>query len=700
MAKKRKLNKLNHIFVIEWLGKDWYRDDQGRITDSEGIYAGDKLNRIINESYPQVAPDVPGKKSKETLEKAFPKTYEEPREKQRSAGRQKDQTDKEAQEYKRDTQELRTNINAISGLMRENSALIRQQLSAQQRSITLLSEIANNIKSGGGSGGKGGGIGGLLGSLALGVGGLAVGGIAGYLMGGSGNNDDEEDEDPKKQPPQPQPPQQQSSAIKEAQTRGDDKEDKDYLNIDAKEILYNSDLLTFTVGELTIDAEKIVNDSKQSASGTASSSSSSSSSTSSTSSSGGNSSTGGAPAGAAGAAGAPGGAPGGGPPAAPGGGGNSGTTAAADVAPVSKPPVAGPNAPLKDVKDQNGDVIAQVPDTGAGKLVPRKTLMDTLFGQSDEEKKAMLAKTQEIEKNGPASTAMGDLGTPGMSQFKTDAPAATPAKQKTAPATRTVMVDDPKWDRHSQSRAMFEEATARENRGENSQSIYWAAEAQRKKELTASPPQIKKTVASAAKVDQAPAGSIGASSNPYGSGDPLAQVSAEREDPETLSQSGRKEDSSQRELAGDQVGARLRGDASRQRAEEERKRQGAVRMQGIDDEDSARRPGEIGELGKIQTQDKAMDAGASLVQSGARLTGRNLAKSLKGVEYGQEAAAPGAFAEPSGDSLYPEGPKNQGNSESSNPVNKDQPLAPSSTHKAFDYLFEKGKKIFNLDFGS
>ena len=693
MAKKKKLNKLNHAFVVEWLGKDWYRDDQGRITDSEGTYAGDKLNKVINDQYPQVA-DASGKKSKETLEKAFPKTYEEPREKQRSAGRQKDQTDKEAQEYKRDTQELRSNINAISSLMRENSALIRQQLATQQRSITLLSEIANNVKNSGGLGG--GKVLGLKSSLALGLGGLAVGGIAGYMMGG-GNGGDDEDEKP--QPPQQQPPQ-QSAAIQEAQKRGEDENQK-VLTVNAKEIYYNSDRLTFNVQDLMIDAEKIVNEISKGQNQQTSISAPPS-----------------APPpvespmdskkpGGAGAAGAPGGMP-------TGAGGNTTAAApapAAAVEPTNKPPVAGATdgTKLKDVKDQNGNVIAQVPDYGPGKLEPRKGLFDTLFGQSDEEKKAILAKTQDIEKNGAVSTVMGDIGMPALPQGASEPPkpAAAPitpaAKPKATATTKTIMVDDPNWDRHSQSKKMFEEATARENRGENSQSMYWAAEAQRKKELAASPPQIKKTIKVAAAAPAPTSGAIGASSNPYGEGDPLAQVSAERVDPETL---GDKpipavtaiQDANDRQNAVNAIGARFRGDANRQRAAEEAKRQDAVRMQGIDDADSARRPGEIGELGKIQQQDKAMDAGASLVESGARITPRNLARGIKGPEYGKESSASGAFAEPSGDSLYPE--QNQGNSNTPDPVDKDRPMTPSSTHRAFDYLFEKGKKVFNLDFGS
>ena len=56
MAKKRKQNKFGHAFVCEWLGKEWFRDDQGKITSDDGKYAGDAFNKLINEQYPIVAP--------------------------------------------------------------------------------------------------------------------------------------------------------------------------------------------------------------------------------------------------------------------------------------------------------------------------------------------------------------------------------------------------------------------------------------------------------------------------------------------------------------------------------------------------------------------------------------------------------------------------------------------------------------------
>jgi hypothetical protein len=76
MAKKRKQNKFGHAFVCEWLGTEWFRDDQGKITNEEGNYAGDKFNQIINEQYPIVAPveleKKPKKKAKVSTDDAKP----------------------------------------------------------------------------------------------------------------------------------------------------------------------------------------------------------------------------------------------------------------------------------------------------------------------------------------------------------------------------------------------------------------------------------------------------------------------------------------------------------------------------------------------------------------------------------------------------------------------------------------------------
>jgi hypothetical protein len=317
-------------------------------------------------------------------------------------------------------------------------------------------------------------------------------------------------------------------------------------------------------------------------------------------------------------------------------GGAGGATA------VAKPEAAGARSSggMKDVLSEAGEIIGQVPDAGESKLEKRKSWWESTFGQSDEEKKAILAKTQEIEKNGPAMTAMGDIGAPGGANAEAKAdvvPLPVPRpKNLDKPATKTIEVNDPNWDRHAVSRKMFEEATARENRGENSQSIYWAAEAQRKKELAASPPKIKKTIA--APVEKAPAGIPGAiQATGYGEGDPLAQVSAVREDPEVLSESGLKEDSAQREVAGMQVAGHLGLNKNKMAAEHEAER---LRRQGVatarmEDADNAGMYSQDTRLQQAQiektaTADNLVASGMTPAQTGRAATGRNMAGAIGG----------------------------------------------------------------------
>lgn len=217
---------------------------------------------------PLLEPFVPPapEQSKETLEEAFPETYEEPRQKKRQARKksntveQKEAAEKLASDLARDVQDLKEGLGALATLMKEDSALIRQQLTTQQRSITLLTEIAKNIAGGGGSGGlnvpsitKGFGWKGLL---AAGLGGLALGGLGGYFLNDYLSDNEEEDKtSPEDLVPDQQEQPRETANIQEAQNRGEQK--AEILNIDARELSFNSDKLSFEVNELTIDADNI-----------------------------------------------------------------------------------------------------------------------------------------------------------------------------------------------------------------------------------------------------------------------------------------------------------------------------------------------------------------------------------------------------------------------------------------------------------
>jgi len=106
--------------------------------------------------------------------------------------------------------------------------------------------------------------------------------------------------------------------------------------------------------------------------------------------------------------------------------------------------------------------------------------------------------------------AMGNVTVPGFSATgggrgdgaaevaKRKADAAKVAKPKAAPkaASRTVEIDDPNWDRHAKSRAMFQAHQEAEARGESGTSaMFFAADKQRTLELGMKAPKIKKTVA-------------------------------------------------------------------------------------------------------------------------------------------------------------------------------------------------------------
>ena len=225
MAKTPKANKAGHPFIGKAGGLNYYRNDVGQITDEDGKFVGTGYQKVLVQQFPPVEQ----KESKETLEEAFPETYAEPREKKRTTRRRKKNTD------------------------------------VEQRSITLLTEIARNI-AGGSSGGGNGGLRvpniikgfGWKGALTAGLGGLALGGIGGYLLNDYLSNDEEDAEEliPEEQGQAQQP----SAGIHEAQQRGEHKTDT--LTIEAKELQFNSSRLSFEVNNLTIDAEDIKIESK------------------------------------------------------------------------------------------------------------------------------------------------------------------------------------------------------------------------------------------------------------------------------------------------------------------------------------------------------------------------------------------------------------------------------------------------------
>jgi len=125
-------------------------------------------------------------------------------------------------------------------------------------------------------------------------------------------------------------------------------------------------------------------------------------------------------------------------------------------------------------------------------------------------------QTKTIEDEAAQFDAMGNVTVPalrhqefigsgrgdGAAEVAARKAAATPAPEKVVkpkPQTKTIEVDDPNWDRHAKSRAMFQAHQDAERRGDSGTSaMFFAADKQRQLELSMSPPKIKKTITVAA----------------------------------------------------------------------------------------------------------------------------------------------------------------------------------------------------------
>ena len=199
---------------------------------------------------------------------------------------------------KREKNETKFSINSLSGIMRENNQLIREQISLQTRSLTILSDISQAIK----GMNVGGGINlpnpggaskkrvrpGMNTRTKVGIGlgaAAAVGAGAYYMMSGDKEEEDEgtfgggrfnEESDtavptditpkPSVSPAQPSTPVQApppsstggkatTAGIAETQSRGEKL--KGNLNFDSRNLTFKTDKLVFEVGQLTIDAKSV-----------------------------------------------------------------------------------------------------------------------------------------------------------------------------------------------------------------------------------------------------------------------------------------------------------------------------------------------------------------------------------------------------------------------------------------------------------
>jgi hypothetical protein len=125
MAKKKKPNKLGHEYVGVVSGKNIYRDSQNRFTDEQGD--------VIAEKLPGYA---------KFLITIFPEVYESG-EKQRTVTQEQQQ--KAANEEKRDKEEAALQLQSIEDYIRDNNAILKEQLAELAQSSTILSEISEKI---------------------------------------------------------------------------------------------------------------------------------------------------------------------------------------------------------------------------------------------------------------------------------------------------------------------------------------------------------------------------------------------------------------------------------------------------------------------------------------------------------------------------------------------------------------------------
>ena len=281
--------------------------------------------------------------------------------------------------------------------------------------------------------------------------------------------------------------------------------------------------------------------------------------------------------------------------------------------------------------------------------------LKSLYVGSPEQQAETLKKTQEAERTGAQYDAMGNVTMPAVAM-----PAAEPVKKEEPtpppvplPPQRPKVTPKPKAaapraaapvDPHVESRRLYQQAQDMERRGENSNSIYWMAEAQRKKELAG----LESGKSAPAAATKKPA--VAKKPPPV----PLPPKRPSDEEPGFSGESGktlqRALDASKAMEAGPEPGFSGKSgkilennlrNADEIAAEEKRRAaEAATSRQSIDDADMARAPAERAELGRIQKQDEAMAAGVKPVDTGARLTGRNLGMMIGGgPEASREAAA-------------------------------------------------------------
>ena len=190
MSKKR-TNKAGHVFGGHIGGIDYFRQDDGKWTDSGGTLVEPGYAKLLDQFFPQevkdentppppkkkrkrkpvIEPDEEDKPKKKRGRKPKPKSDEDEEDKSSVTSRlgkaalksifpdtyanisalreiisgNKDDKEKEKSQKKRDDDDKRREYETVDDRLDQSAGLLRDILSVQERSATLLAQIAQNI---------------------------------------------------------------------------------------------------------------------------------------------------------------------------------------------------------------------------------------------------------------------------------------------------------------------------------------------------------------------------------------------------------------------------------------------------------------------------------------------------------------------------------------------------------------------------
>lgn len=218
------------------------KDAFGDMYDSKATSRGREFNQNYNDKFDARQREIDDAyKAKENerqsnlkvmLARAFTEMYDAREQQRQATNVTADKEEKDNSLYRKDTTDLKLHISNLNTLMKENTALTRETVTLQTRSINLLSDIAHNIRSGGsnlGSNIKSAAVGGLVGGV--------VGATVPGMIGGNAT---------------PPPPPSGQTPGGSAVTPGSKKKSNNSLVIELDELMFIANRLKFEVDTLTV----------------------------------------------------------------------------------------------------------------------------------------------------------------------------------------------------------------------------------------------------------------------------------------------------------------------------------------------------------------------------------------------------------------------------------------------------------------